>query len=141
MTARTLLLATALLVSAACLTAPDQNSGGDQERHKAKPLAVGKFDADAIDYRGGDRTDWKFIMLDDSGFLTIELVLDNPASNVKVELFDRYGKPVAQATHKKDDSNPQIKLTSEVGLGKYFVMVQAASESSKTGYSIKASVK
>lgn len=141
MTARILFSAILLLATTACFAGPESNSGGDQERHKAKPLAVGKFDADAIDYRAGDRTDWKFIMLDDSGFLTIELVLDNPASNVKVELFDRYGKSIARTTHRKDDSGPQIKLTSEVGLGKYFVMVQAASESSKSGYSIKASVK
>jgi hypothetical protein len=129
-----------LVFATACITQPDDKSGPDAERHQAKALAVGKPEADTVDYSGGDRTDWRVIDLQDGGFLTVEVMLDNPDANVTVALFDRYGKPMNRFTHRKGDQ-PQIKVTSEVGLGKYFVQVYAEKEGDKTGYSIRALVK
>jgi hypothetical protein len=128
------------VVLSSCITQPDENSGGDSERYTAKPLPVGKWDADQVDTAAGDKTDWKVIELQDTGFLTVEVVLDNPDCGLTVAIFDRYGKPVTRITHRKGDA-PQLKLTTEVGLGRYFVQVFAEKESDKTGYSIRAIVR
>ena len=129
-----------LLLVSACITQPDEKSGGDGERHQAKPLAAGKWESDAIAYGEGDRTDWKVVDLQDTGFLTLEAVLDNADANVTLALFDRYGKPINRVAHRKGD-NVQMKLTAEVGIGKYFVMIQAIGESDKTGYAIRSLVR
>lgn len=126
---------------AGCITQPDEKSGDDGDRHQAKPLPIGKPASDSVDYNAGDRTDWKVLELQDTGTLTVDVIVDNPKSNVTVALFDRYGKPVARMMHRKDDDSPQVKLMTEVGVGKYFVMVQAYKEGDKTGYLVKASVR
>ena len=134
------LMALGLFLSA-CKVRPDEKSGGDEERHKAKPLKVGESQSDSVDYKGGDRTDWKVIELEDTGILTIEVALDNPKTNVSVFLFDKYGKQVAKVVHTKDDENPLIRLIADAVPGRYFVRIQAEHESDKTGYSINAKLR
>jgi len=124
-----------------CKVRPDEKSGGDEERHKAKPLKVGESQSDSVDYKGGDRTDWKVIELEDAGILTIEVAMDNPKANVSVFLFDRYGKQIAKVVHTKDDQNPLIRLIADVSAGRYFIRIQAVHESDKTGYSISAKLR
>jgi hypothetical protein len=128
-------LAAFLLV--AC--APDRSSGPDAERHTATYLETGKWVADSLDAGGGDATDWKVLVLEDTGFLTLEAVLDDPRANVTIEAFDRFGKPMARATH-RDGDGPQVKLTTDVGIGKVFARISAG-KGTKTGYTIKASVR
>lgn len=132
-----LLLAAAL---AACITQPDEKSGGDGERHQAKPLALNKFEADSVDYSSGDRTDWKWFEVQDTGFLTVECVLDNQNAGITMILLDRYGHAVTRASHRRGDE-PQFKMTAEVTLGKYFVQVYADKEGDRTGYTLRASVR
>jgi hypothetical protein len=126
---------------AGCGVRPDEKSGGDEERHKAKPLKVGESQSDSVDYKGGDRTDWKVIELEDAGILTIEVVLDNPKTNVSVVLFDRFGRQVSKVVHTKEDENPLIRLIADCGAGRHFVRIQAGHESDKTGYTINAKVR
>ena len=128
-------LAASLLV--AC--APDRASGPDAERHTATYLENGKWVAGTLDAGGGDTTDWKVLVLEDTGFLTLELVLDDPSADVTIEVFDRFGKPMARATHRSGDG-PQTKLTTDVGIGKLFTKITAG-KGAKTGYTIKASIR
>ena len=121
-------------------TGADDKSGGDSERYQAKPLQMAKLEADAVDISAGDATDWKVLDLQDTGYLTVELVLDNANAEVSLSLFDRFGKPVARASHRKGEP-VQLKLTTDVGIGRYFVRVQADKGSEATGYSIRAVVK
>ena len=125
------------LAFAAC--AADRDSGGDAERHVAKPLASGKWDPDTLDRGSGDTTDWKVMDLQDTGFLTVELVLDDPSAGVVLSVFDRFGKPLARATH-RDGDGPQLKLTTEVGIGKVFLRVLHEA-GAKSGYTIRAAVR
>ncbi len=124
----------------ACGVKPDEKSGGDQERHKAAPVKVGEAIADSVSYKDGDRTDWKLVELPDAGFLTVLVNLDNPRNDILVALFDRYGKPVARTMHRKDDDSPAIQLITQAVPGRYFILVQAASEGAKTGYALKVSL-
>jgi len=124
----------------ACGVKPDEKSGDDQERHKAKPIKLGEAVSDSISYKDGDRTDWKVVETPDAGFLTVLVSLDDPKQEVLVALFDRYGKPVARQLHRKDDESPAIQLITQAVPGRYFVMVQAAQESTKTGYALKVSL-
>ncbi len=132
-------LAAFLLAGLLVACAPDRSSGPDAERHTATYLENGKWVTDSVDQGAGDTTDWKVLVLEDTGFLTLELVFDDPSANVTVELFDRFGKPMARATHRAGDG-PQLKLTTDVGIGKVFARITAG-KGTKTGYTIKASVR
>lgn len=135
---RGLVAITATLV--ACGVKPDEKSGGDQERHKATPVKVGEAISDSVSYKDGDRTDWKVVELPDAGFLTVLVNLDNPRHDVLVALFDRYGKPVARMVHRKADESPLVQLITQAVPGRYFILVQAASEGANTGYALKVSL-
>jgi len=121
---------------------PEDTSTPDYERHRANPIALGQTVPDSVDYPAGDRTDWMRLELQDTGFLTVELILDNPDANVTVSLFDRYGKqiPGGRSTHRKGE-HPLLKMMTDVGIGRYFIRVQADTRADKTGYAIKASLR
>lgn len=123
-----------------CITPPDGKSGGDGERHQAKIIKVGQQESDSVNYGKGDRTDWRKLDLEDSGFLTIIVDLDDPKANVEVGLYNCYGKIINKILHRKDDPS-QIVLTNEVGPGRYFIKVQAVGETDKTGYGISVVLK
>lgn len=125
----------------ACTVKPDEKSGGDEERHKAKQLKIGESQADSVSYKDGDRTDWRVLETPDAGFLTVTVRLDNPKNEIVVALFDRYGKPVTKMVHSRKDESPIINLTTEVEPGRYFIMVQAAHSEDRTGYAIQATLK
>jgi len=129
-----------LVTGTGCGVKPDEASGGDAERHHAKPLALNKPDGDSVNCPEGDRTDWKVLELQDVGALKVEIILDNPNANVVASLFDRYGKAITRTTHRKGDG-VLMTMASDVGLGKYFIMIQAEGGMDKSGYTIKAVVK
>jgi hypothetical protein len=129
--------ALAICLGVAC--APERTSGPDADRHTASYLDLGRWASDSLDASAGDTTDWKVLVIEDTGFLTLEMVLDVPSADITVEVFDRFGKPMARGNHRSGDG-PQLKLTTDVGIGKIFIRVTAGS-GSKTGYTIKASVR
>ncbi len=120
-------------------TTPEGQSGGDAERHQAKPMALGKAEGDSVSTPDGDRTDWKILEMQDAGALKVEVILDNPDAAIVMGLFDRYGKTVTRVTHRKGDG-PLITMAADVGLSRYFLMIQAEGHKDKTGYTIKAVV-
>jgi hypothetical protein len=134
------LVAILLVVTALACGSPDRSSGDDGERHQARALTVGTWQSDSVSFKVGDRTDWKLLEILDTGFLTIELVLDDPDANILLALHDRHGIQTARVTHRSGDG-PQSRLISEVGSGRYFIQVQALGKSDNTGYTIRASVR
>lgn len=144
MSSRTVPITTVLVAIFTTLgcVGPEDKSTQDYERHRAAPLALGQSEPDSVDTRGGDRSDWKSIDLQDTGYLTVELILDNPAANVTVTLFDRYGKavPGGRSSHRTGE-HPLLKVTTDVGVGRYFILVQAVGKSDATGYAIKATLR
>ena len=102
--------------------APDRNSGGDAERHLATLIPLGRPVPDSLDRKDGDTTDWKLLDIQDTGYLNVEVVLDNPEAEVMVEAFDRYGRRIGRTVHRKDDG-PVVKLTAEVVIGKGFLKI------------------
>jgi len=126
------------LVALLCC-APDRNSGGDAERHLAKPTPLGQPVPDSLDRKEGDTTDWKLLDIQDTGYLNVEVVLDNPEAEVMVEAFDRYGRRIGRTVHRKDDG-PVVKLTAEVVIGKGFLKISHLG-GPKTGYTLKAFVR
>jgi hypothetical protein len=141
MTPSNRVLAACLLL--ACLSPacpdPDRGSGGDADRHQAKPLVPGRPEADSFD-GNGDRTDWKVLELADTGLLTVELVLDNADANCSLALFDRYGQPVSRVSHRRGDG-PSVKVSADVGLGRYFVRVAADGRGDRSGYTVNATMR
>lgn len=130
-----------VLAGFACSVKPDEKSGDDHERHKAVPIKVGEAISDSVNYKAGDRTDWKVVEVLDAGFMTVTVNLDDPKNEVLVAIFDRYGKPVTKVRHRKDDDSPLIQAIVETTPGRYFIMIQAATEGSKTGYALKVTVR
>ncbi|HOU53235.1 MAG TPA: hypothetical protein PLQ97_04835 [Myxococcota bacterium] len=119
--------------------APDRNSGGDAERHLAKLTPLGQPVPDSLDRKEGDTTDWKLLDIQDTGYLNVEVVLDNPEAEVMVEAFDRYGQRIGRTVHRKDDG-PVVKLSAEVVIGKGFLRITHLG-GPKTGYTLKAFVR
>ncbi len=135
-------LLTSIGACTACLLlacAPDRDSGPDAERHRSTYLETGKWMPDTLDQGGGDTTDWKVLVIEDTGFLTLELVLDDPGADVTVGVHDMYGKAMARGQH-RDGDGPQLKVTTDVGIGKLFVKISAG-KGTKTGYTLRASVR
>ena len=128
-----------LLLGAAISCAPDRKSGGDAERHVATLIPMGKPVPDTLDRKGGDTTDWKLLDIQDTGFLNVELVLDQPDAEVMLEVFDRYGVRIGRTTRRKGDG-PVVRLAAEVVIGKGFLKITHLGGPA-TGYTLKAFVR
>lgn len=137
----TVVLATLLLSSLqSCGVRPDEKSGGDEHRHIAKQIPLNQWIPDDVSGSEGDKTDWKVFELTDSGFLFVEVAIDNEKANIGIELYDRYGKLVTKRIRRSGDEI-NVNLSAEVSTGKYFIKIYALKGGDKTGYSLRARLK
>ncbi len=127
------LLLIAVFMISGCGIKPDGNSGGDAERYQAKKIELGQQVSDSVDYNGGDRTDWKYLYIEDPGILQINVLVDNQEAGLVVELYDRYGHFIARSDHVV---GPSVQLMHQVTLGKYFIKIYARKRGDKTGYTL-----
>lgn len=130
-----------LLTMASCGIGPDSQSGGDERRDIAKELPLDEWvtDEDGVNNAGGDRTDWKKIIIPRSGTLFVEVAVDEKNVTVDVGLFDRYGRLLLQKT-KPSGSTEHVRFEGEVTRGNYFVCLAARKSEDKSVYSVRASM-
>jgi hypothetical protein len=130
-----------VLLLAGCGIKPNSKSGGDGTRNVAQDLTLEEWvtDPDGINYRQGDRSDWKKIIIDRPGTLFVQLAFDNPEAVVVVGLYNKYGYLLIEKV-KKSGSTDHIRFQGEVSAGKYFVFVQAKTSSDHSGYDIRVSM-
>ena len=136
---RTLFSLMILLSLMACITQPDQKSGGDGERYQAKKIELGQAVTDTVAWAKGDRTDWKVLNSLDPGVLKVQLIVDKEDAQVVLELYDRYGKFLAKVTRHRDGPK-NVQLLQEITPGKYFIKIYSKTEDDNTGYTLITSL-
>ncbi len=125
----------------ACGPGPDGKSGGDGHRHEAQVLPFEEWvtDSDGVNYRTGDRTDWKQAVVKRPGRLYVQIACDNKEAHINAALFNKYGKLIIQKEKKRGNSD-HIRFEGDVTPGNYFIQIQARSSNDKTIYTIRASM-
>ena len=103
----------------------NKNSGTDSSRDTAMLLTTqGGAVEDRIDACDGDNTDWKYILVPDSGNVTIKISLDNPKLQAKMTFHEAFGRQLEQrATVGGVTYYEFTKIPVEKG--KYFFRIQA----------------
>ena len=132
---------TVLIMLAACGIKPNSQSGGDGKRNEAQVLPLEEWvtDPDGVNYRKGDRTDWKKLIIDRPGTLFVQAAFDNKDAVIVVSLYNKYGYRLVERIKKKG-STDHIRFEGDVRQGKYFVSIQSKTSSDHSEYSIRASM-
>ena len=87
------------LLSMACATAMDQNSGGDHVRGKAKALKLNQTHDDRVSSHDGDHTDWKSLTIETGGRFDLSAYWDNPSIKAVVRVKDQFGGTIFELKH------------------------------------------
>jgi hypothetical protein len=123
-----------------CGLTPNEKTGQDGFRHEATTLPLDEWVADenGVDYKGGDRTDWKRISLDKPVELYVQLSVDNNAAAVGVAVYNRYGKLLKEAI-KARGSTKVLTFKVAAPKGNTFVQIYARTSDDKSVYSVRVS--
>ncbi|MCA9563350.1 MAG: hypothetical protein KC561_07665 [Myxococcales bacterium] len=93
-------LALALLATTGCSNVgPNDNSRRDAQRAGAQEIPLDTAVTDAINFAGGDATDWKAFNVTEAGEYTMEFFFDNPIVNATIDLHNQYGERLESLTH------------------------------------------
>jgi|GEM_PF-1040835 len=124
---------------AACPVPPEENSGEDAYRNVAAELAIGEWVVDNISSGDGDTTDWKFVMLAQPTAFVVELTADNPETEMKLGVYDRYGMQLGAGVRSEAKKTVKLKIGKTDRNGKHFVMVKAL-DGPTTDYQVRVKV-
>ena len=132
-----MVLATISTVGVGCAGDPEENSGPDAYRDAAETMPMEEWVPGDLNADEGDRTDWKGIIVETAGELTVEFSADKSGAAVDVAVFDRYGYALGSTARPKG-SEETVKVTVDAKLaGKYFVRIQHRGGVA-TAYSVRA---
>ena len=128
-----LIIAACALSLSGCVYNPDSNSGGDGDRHVAKPITLGQPIPDSVSYPDGDRTDWMKFVIEDDALLKIDVNFASIEAGVIVEIRNTFGKLVDKRI-KLPNQSKLLSFESYINSGRYFIRVAAMDEGDKTNY-------
>ena len=126
------------LVFSACIKQPEEESGDDEIRPKAKALKMEKWVPGEVSWKKGDRTDWVVAEVKKDGWLKLEINFNRSDTSVIATLTDEFGRKLKQVNANK---GKYFKWHFKAVKGKYFIQIQAENESDATEYTVRASVK
>lgn len=133
------LIAGLVSISACGTTDPEAGGAGDAYRNEAGDMPLDEVVTGEIDMEGGDTTDWKAVTIEDAGKVTVQLATDKDGAAVAVEVFDKYGQPVASGSKKGgSDKSAKVQFKSAEG-GRYFIRIRQK-DGGKTTYSVQVSM-
>jgi hypothetical protein len=132
------LFAAATLV-AGCGIMPNSKSGGDGKRSVASEIPLDDWVTDDVNYKKGDQSDWKKIMIDRPGTLHVQIAIDNADAEIWAILYDKYGNRLSERFKRQGDTE-QMVMKGQVGQGKHFIQIRAKTSSDHSEYSIRASM-
>ena len=104
--------------------APDERSSDDQARTGAQAMPLRTPVTDAVNYEGGDATDWKAFNAPGAGQMTIEVFFDNHYIDSSVSLYDSYGTRL-DSTSRAAGSDPAVIVYEVPEAGPYYIRIQA----------------
>ncbi|MFT7581341.1 MAG: hypothetical protein ACI9MR_003016 [Myxococcota bacterium] len=127
------------VATAACGSNPEEKSGGDAYRNVAQAMPLDEWAAGDLDRGEGDRTDWKSVVLDDTGKVTVSFNKDNKGASATIEFFDERGYTLGSAKQKSGATDP-IQLKAKVKRsGRHFVMIRHTGGDA-TAYSVQVTM-
>lgn len=111
---------------------PNEASGGDGERGRARAMDLDTPVNDNVNLTGGDMTDWKFFQIPAPGTVEITLGCDNEGAACAAVVRDSMGVEIQRI-----DSNgePRVQETVPVIRGNYYLEVFA--QASSTDYTVQ----
>lgn len=116
---------------------PDWKSGADKTRGGAKEVALNTVHVDNADFKGGDRTDWKYFQIPAPGVVTISINFDNSKAYGELMVTDERGQAISTYQDEKKDQLDRITFMAETG--RYYIKVwvndQDSDYSLRTDYS------
>jgi len=131
---RILVISAAVLAVACGGPGPEENSGVDAQRAGAQTVPLEAVVTDAINFEGGDATDWKVFEIPSAGTYTLEFFWDAAYINGSVALHDQYGTRLDGLTHAAGREKEVLTLRlSESGL--YYIRIH--SDMYRTTYSVR----
>lgn len=132
-----LALAVLCLAALACVPNivrdPNENSGNDGERGKARLLELGTPENDRVDFTEGDATDWRYVQSPGAGELQVTLGCDYVDAYCLVNVRDEVGRLVRAI---ETSGAPRVSQTVPVERGNYYLEVTVPA--SATDYTIQA---
>lgn len=113
---------------------PDERSGRDAARGGAQEFPLDRAVTDAVNFEGGDATDWKVFEIERSGTYTLELYWDYQYVESVVNVHDQYGTLLQTINHDRTRSYDIVELDlPESGL--YYLRIR--SDKYRTTYSLR----
>ena len=87
---------------------PEDRSGADSSRGGAQAMPIETPVTDALNYEGGDATDWKIFEVSQSGPVTVDVFFDTDYVEGVITVHDQYGTELASRTRTPGQQQDQI---------------------------------
>ncbi|MBN1947842.1 MAG: PPC domain-containing protein [Bradymonadales bacterium] len=113
---------------------PEDNSGHDTSRSGAVTAPFDVAITDAVNYEGGDATDWKKFEIAQAGQVTVDIYWDTETVLGEVSLHDQYGATITSATHDRSGQHDQITANLPAD-GLYYIRIRTTG--GRSTYSIR----
>ena len=121
-------------VAACGSVGPEDNSRRDVQRAGAQTIPLETAITDAINFEGGDATDWKVFEIPSPHTYTIEVFWDAPYVHSSVALHDQYGTLLEALTHTPGDTTDVLTVElREAGL--HYIRIRT--QMYRTTYSLR----
>jgi hypothetical protein len=104
---------------------PEDNSGRDSGRGGALGINLDTVVTDAVNFEGGDATDWKKFELSQGGPLTVDIFWDNTIITGSLSLHDQYGASIANVSHNTSGQHDQL-TASVPSDGLYYIRIHSS---------------
>ena len=109
----------------------------DGDRLKAKPAPINAPLDDSLNFKKGDKVDWRKVELKGKpGVATIELHWDNEAANIDVDVFDKFGTLIGKNPPRLEGQQVKKILVQIDDPAIYYVRVQAATAKDESIYTL-----
>ena len=113
---------------------PEDHSGRDTQRAGAQQIPLETAVTDALNFEGGDATDWKVFEIPSPDTYTLEFYWDAPFVHSSVALHDQYGTLLQALTHTPGQHHDVLTVDlREAGL--HYIRIH--SDMYRTTYSIR----
>jgi|GEM_PF-1907922 len=109
----------------------------DGDRLKAKAAAINVPLDDSVNFKKGDKVDWRKVQLSGKpGVATIELHWDNEAANVDVDVFDKFGTLIGKNPPRLEGQQVKKILVQIDDPAIYYIRVQATTAKDESIYTL-----
>jgi len=115
----------------------EDGAGDDDDRLKAKEAQINTPLNDKVDFKKGDKDDWrKFQLQGKPGIATFELFWDDDGSTLDLDIYDAFGVNIGKSPPRLDGQSVKRILVQIKKAGTFYVRVRAPSEKDRSIYSL-----